>query len=602
MTSNRRATCGMVGRMSLLNRRTLAAAAGAGLAVAASTSRAGTSAAPPEPADLVLRNGHIVTMDPARPRAEALAARGETIVAVGSWPEIAPYVGSRTHTIDLGGRLAVPGLIEGHGHFTGIGETRLGLDLTPARSWDEIVALVAEAAAAAPQGEWILGRGWHQEKWASAPAPAVEGFPVHASLSRVSPRNPVMLEHASGHATFVNARAMELGGITRETPPPPGGQILRDSAGEPTGLLRETASAPVERALADERARRTPAQVEADFRRVVDLATRECLSKGITSFQDAGSSFETIDALKRLADVGALGLRLWVMVRDDPAALAEKLPRYRMVAAGAARLTVRAIKHSLDGALGSRGAWLLEPYADLPASAGLETTPLPVIEQTARLALRHGYQLCVHAIGDRANRETLDLYERAFGARGGGRELRWRIEHAQHLHPADIPRFGALGVIAAMQGVHATSDGPWVPRRLGERRTAEGAYVWQKLLRSGAVIANGTDAPVEDVDPVASFYASVSRRLPDGSIFQTDQRMSREQALRSYTIDAAYAAFEEDSKGSLAPGKLADVTVLSRDIMDVPEAEIPGTEVVYTILGGKVAYEKEPGATRSIRP
>ena len=580
----------------------LAAAAGAGLAVAASTSPRTTAAAPPEPADLVLRNGRIVTMDPARPRAEALAARGETIVAVGSWPEVEPYVGPRTQVIDLGGRLAVPGLIEGHGHFTGIGETRLGLDLTRARSWDEIVTMVAQAAAAAEPGEWILGRGWHQEKWTAPPVPAVEGFPVHASLSRVSPRHPVLLEHASGHAAFVNAKAMELGGIGRGTSPPAGGEILRDAGGNATGLLRETASRPVEQALEEARGRRTPAQVEAHFRKVVELATRECLSKGITSFQDAGSPFETIDGFTRLARDGALGLRLWVMVRDDPRALAEKLPRYRTIDAGGKRLTVRAIKHSLDGALGSRGAWLLEPYSDLPDSAGLETTPLAVIEETARLALRHGYQLCVHAIGDRANRETLDLYARAFRARGNGKDLRWRIEHAQHLHPADIPRFGALGVVAAMQGIHATSDGPWVPRRLGERRTAEGAYVWQKLLGSGAVIANGTDAPVEDVNPIASFHASVSRRLADGSVFHADQRMSREQALRSYTIDAAFAAFEDDSKGSLVPGKLADVTVLSRDIMTVPEAEIPGTEVVYTVLGGKVAYGKDPAATRSIRP
>jgi predicted amidohydrolase YtcJ len=280
------------------------------------------------------------------------------------------------------------------------------------------------------------------------------------------------------------------------------------------------------------------------------------------------------------------------MVRDTPAALAAGLPAARVVDAGGRRFTVRAIKHSLDGALGSRGAWLLEPYQDQPGSRGLETTPLAVIERTAQLALQHGYQLCVHAIGDRANRETLDLFERAFRARGGGKDLRWRVEHAQHLHPDDIPRFGALGVIAAMQGIHATSDGPWVPRRLGERRTREGAYVWQKLLRTGARIANGTDTPVEDVSPVASFYASVSRRLPDGSVFSADQRLSREEALRSYTIDAAWAAFEEASKGSLEPGKLADVTVLSRDIMTVPESEIPGTEVVHTILGGQVVYSR----------
>jgi predicted amidohydrolase YtcJ len=578
--------------MSKLNRRTLAAAAGAGLAVAAITRAPSTGAAPPDAADLVLRNGTLVTLDPARPRAEALAARGDTIVAVGTWADIRPFVGPRTEVIDLGGRLAVPGLIEAHGHFTSLGEARLGLDLTRARSWAEIVGLVAEAARQAAPGEWILGRGWHQEKWTSVPSPAVEGFPLHASLSRVSPRNPVLLEHSSGHASFANAAALAAGGIGRATPEPAGGQILRDAGREPTGLLRETAAAPVEKALAEARARRTPAQVDADFRRVVELATREALSKGVTSFQDAGSPFETVARLRRLAEEGALGIRLWVMVRDRPEALASDLAGARVVDAGGKRFTVRAIKHSIDGALGSRGAWLLEPYSDLETSTGLETTPRAVIEQTARLALQHGYQLCVHAIGDRANRETLDLFERAFRARGGGKDLRWRIEHAQHLHPDDIPRFGRLGVVAAMQGIHATSDGPWVPRRLGEKRTREGAYVWQKLLRSGTVIANGTDAPVEDVSPIASFYASVSRRLPDGSVFLPDERMSREEALRSYTLDAAYAAFEEASKGSLAPGKLADITVLTRDILTVPEPEIPGAEVAYTILGGKVAYRK----------
>jgi predicted amidohydrolase YtcJ len=568
----------------------LAAAAAALVALAAVAPA--PAAVPTAVADLALRNGRLVTLDPAHPVAEALAARGETILAVGSWADVQRHLGPATEVIDLAGRLAIPGFIEAHGHFISMGETKLGLDLTRARSWDEIVGQVAAAARAAAPGEWILGRGWHQEKWTAPPAPAVEGFPLHGSLSRVSPDHPVLLEHASGHASFVNAKALALAGISRATPEPEGGQILRDAGGEPTGLLREDAVEPVERALADARARRTPAQVDADFRKVVDLATREALAKGVTSFQDAGSSFETIDRLKQLADERALGIRLWVMVRDTPAALAEKLGRYRTVDRGARRLTVRAIKHSIDGALGSRGAWLLEPYADLATSTGLVTTPVAVIEETARLALQHGYQLCVHAIGDRANRETLDLYERAFRPRGGGQDLRWRIEHAQHLHPDDIPRFGALGVIAAMQGIHATSDGPWVPRRLGDKRTREGAYVWQKLLRSGARIANGTDAPVEDVSPIASFFASVSRRLPDGSYFYPDQRMTREEALRSYTLDAAWAAFEETSKGSLEPGKLADVTVLSRDIMAVPEAEIPGTEVVYTILGGKVVYRK----------
>jgi predicted amidohydrolase YtcJ len=575
--------------MSMLRALRVVTLAAALAAVLALPSRA---AGKPAPADLVLRNGVIVTMDPARPRAEALATRSETVVTVGSWAEVQPYVGPRTEVIDLRGLLAVPGFIEGHGHFTGIGRARLGLDLTGAASWDEIVAMVGDAARRAAPGEWILGRGWHQEKWSEKPTPSVEGFPTHQSLSGVSPRNPVLLVHASGHAAFANAKALELAGIGRDTPDPEGGQILRDSRGEPTGLVRETAQRPLDRALAADRARRTAAEVEAEDRKVVELATNECLSKGITTFEDAGSPLATIDLFKRLAEERRLRIRLWVMVRDSPEALRDRLARYRLIDGGGRRLTVRAIKHAIDGALGSRGAWLLEPYSDLPTSTGLNTTPIAVIEESARLALQHGFQLCVHAIGDRANRETLDLYERAFRSRGGGQDLRWRIEHAQHLHPDDIPRFARLGVIAAMQGVHCTSDGPWVPSRLGEKRAREGAYVWRKLLQTGVVIANGTDAPVEDVSPIASFYASVTRRLADGSLFYPEERMTREEALRSYTLDAAYAAFEETSKGSLAPGKLADVTVLSRDIMSVPEEQIPGTDVVYTILGGKVAYAR----------
>jgi predicted amidohydrolase YtcJ len=263
-----------------------------------------------------------------------------------------------------------------------------------------------------------------------------------------------------------------------------------------------------------------------------------------------------------------------------------------MVDYGNGHLTVRAIKHSIDGALGSRGAWLLEPYSDKPDSSGLNTTPPDTIRDTAKLAIEHGYQLCVHAIGDRANRETLDIFEEAFTANPARKDLRWRVEHAQHLHPADIPRFGKLGVIASMQGVHCTSDAPYVPARLGDRRSEEGAYVWQKLMKSGAVVSNGTDAPVEDVNPIASYYSTVSRKLPDGSVFYPAQRMTRAEALKSYTLNAAYAAFEESSKGSLKVGKYADMVVLSQDILTIPEAEIPKTDVLYTIVGGKIRYDK----------
>jgi predicted amidohydrolase YtcJ len=296
--------------------------------------------------------------------------------------------------------------------------------------------------------------------------------------------------------------------------------------------------------------------------------------------------------MKAMVDEGKLGVRLWVMVRQGNEAIAPKLAQYRMIGYGKGQLTVRAIKKSIDGALGPRGAWLLAPYSDKPNSSGLETTKVADIEETARLAMQHGYQLAVHAIGDRANRETLDIFERAFKANPSKKDLRWRVEHAQHVSAQDIPRFGRLGVIASMQGIHCTSDAPYVLERLGARRAQEGAYVWQKLLKSGAIIANGTDAPVEDLDPIASYYASVSRKLADGKVFYADQRMSRMEALKSYTLDAAYAAFEEENRGSLKPGKYADITVLSKDILKVPEDEIPTATVSYTIVGGKIAYQR----------
>jgi hypothetical protein len=536
----------------------------------------------------LLLNGKIVTVDSAKPEAQALAIRGDTLVAVGSTAEIEPYRGPATEVIDLEGKLAVPGFIEGHGHFMGLGRAKMQLDLMAVKNWDEIVALVAGAVEKAQPGDWILGRGWHQEKWDKTPVPSVKGFPTHQSLSAVSPNNPVWLEHASGHAVFVNAKAMEASGITRATADPPGGEILKDAKGNPTGLLNETAQDLV---------KHDPEDVsEAVARRVVELATEECLSKGVTSFQDAGSSLATVDLLKKLADEGKLGLRLWVMLRGS-GDLKQALPKYRMIDYGNKRLTVRAIKHSIDGALGSRGAWLLEPYSDLPGTSGLNTTPVATITETASLAVEHGYQLCVHAIGDRANRETLDIFQKIFQAHPDKKDLRWRIEHAQHLNATDIPRFAELAVIASMQGVHSTSDAPFVIPRLGEKRAEEGAYVWQKLMKSGALVINGTDAPVEDVSPIASFYATVTRKLKDGSTFFPGERMSREEALKSYTLQAAYAAFEENSKGSLAVGKLADITVLSKDIMTIPEDEIPSTEVLYTLVGGKVAYRKNSERT-----
>ena len=297
--------------------------------------------------------------------------------------------------------------------------------------------------------------------------------------------------------------------------------------------------------------------------------------------------------LKDMVDNNELGVRLWVMIRAGNDRLRENLTDYRLIGYGNNMLTVRAIKVTIDGALGSHGAWLLEPYDDMPTSVGLNTSPIPRLLVTAQLAAANDFQLCVHAIGDRANREALDVFEASYNATPGNTDMRWRIEHSQHLHPDDIPRFGQLGVIASMEGVHATSDGPWVEAKLGEQRAREGAYVWQDLMQSGAVVTNGTDAPVEDVDPIASYYATVSRMTNQGWKFYPEQAMSRLEALESYTINGAYAAFEENIKGTLTPGKLADITVLSQDILTIPEEEIPTTEVVYTIVGGEIKYQKQ---------
>jgi predicted amidohydrolase YtcJ len=549
----------------------------------------------PHPADMVIMNGHVVTVDDAMPKAEAVAIGGDTIIAVGGMSDIRPYIGRHTQVIDAGGKLVIPAFIEGHGHFMGLGESKLHLDLTKARTWDDIVDMVADAAAKAQPGAWIVGRGWHQDKWDHPPSPNLLKLPIHTSLSARTPNNPVFLTHASGHMSFVNAKAMELAGITRETPNPSGGEIVRDSHGNATGLLLETAQSIARIPLNQWRSQRTRDEIRAERRRVVQLAGQEALSKGITTFHDAGEPFATIDLFKQMAADGNLPLRLYVMVGDNAVErMRDELPKYRIIGFGNNFLTVRAIKEYMDGALGSRGAWMLEPYNDDPSTSGLNTTSLDHIRRIADLAIQNDFQLATHAIGDRANREVLNIYQAAFeGAGIDGKARRWRIEHAQHITPQDQPRFAQLGVIAAMQAVHCTSDGPWVPERIGDKRAGEESYMWRNLIDSGAVVANGTDVPVEDVNPIPNFYAAVTRQMSNGRQFYPDQVMTREEALRSYTINNAYAAFEENIKGSITPGKLADIDILSRDIMTIPVEEIPDAHVEFTILGGKVVYRAE---------
>ena len=543
-------------------------------------------------AELVLIGGKIHTVDEARPTAEAIAISKDRILAIGSNESIKPFIGDETRVVDLDGKFVMPGFIEGHGHFVGIGQSKMMLNLNQAKTWNDIVKQVKEAARITPPGQWIVGRGWHQSKWDQPPSPNVEGYPTAIEINKVSPDNPVLLTHASGHMSFANGYAMKLAGITADTANPKGGEVLKDESGKPIGVFRETAQGLVSRVRARAESKRSADERNEYMRRAVELASQECLSKGVTSFQDAGSSLATIDQLKEFANKGKLGVRLWVMIRDSNARMENRLGRYKMVGFANDFLTVRALKRSIDGALGAHGAWLLSPYEDMPSSAGLNTASIESVTETARIAIKNDFQLCVHAIGDRANREVLDIYENIFESNPSNIPRRWRIEHAQHIHPDDIPRFGELGVIASMQAVHCTSDAIFVPKRLGIRRSKEGAYVWQSLMTSGAIVTNGTDAPVEDVNPIDSFYASVTRSLNGEVTFFPEQVMTREEAIRSYTIDCAYAAFEETLKGSLVPGKLADIVVLSNDLLVCPADEIKNTKVLMTIVGGKIAFEK----------
>jgi len=551
------------------------------------------------PADLVLRGGTIETVDEGLGAVEAMAVNGYQVTAVGSNADIEPYIGPETEVVELNGRFVMPGFIEGHGHFLSLGRSKQILDLNDVEDWDEIVSMVATAVDKSQPGEWIFGRGWHQDKWSSVPDDAVEGVPVNDTLNEISEDNPVVLGHASGHAAFWNDAALEIAGVTDDTEDPAGGTIVRTADGKATGLMRETAQRLINEALEAYEGQMTPEETDQLMRERVRLAEEESLSNGVTSFHDAGSSLETIDFFKQLESEGELNVRLYVMVRRASNELMETaLPEYLMPAEGNDYLTVRSIKRQVDGALGAHGAWLLEPYSDLPDTDGLVLEPLEDIERTAELAVEHGYQVNTHAIGDRANREILDLYERVWADMGAdGTELRWRMEHAQHIHPDDVPRFGELGVIASIQAVHGTSDGPWIPSRLGDERAEATSQPWRDLFNTGAVITNGTDVPVERIDPIASYYSSVSRMMNNGERFYPEHAMTREEALETYTINNAYAAFEEELKGTLAPGMYADMIVLSQDITEVEESEIPNTRVEMTFVGGELKFARDDSAS-----
>lgn len=544
-----------------------------------------------ETADIVFKNGTIYTADDQETQVEAVAVKDGKIIAIGSSTDISTYEGDETEVIDLNGKTMTPGFIESHGHLMGVGYNKLELDLMYVKTYDELVEKVAEAVGKAEPGDWITGRGWHQSKWIEVPETTVNGFQTHDKMSAVSPDNPVYLRHASGHATFANAKAMELAGVNRLSIESlsgevQGGEIIKDELGNPTGIFTERASGLVGKLV--------PRDTEERAEQALEMAIQECLEKGITSFHDAGSGQAFIDRLQKFKAEGKLGIRTYTMLTGGQPKLLEAWYKRGPMIDPDHFVTVRSIKLNCDGALGSRGAWLLEDYTDRSGHRGHETQPMEMVTTVSEKGMEHGFQVCAHAIGDRANREILDRYEEAFKKFPDQTDHRFRIEHAQHLHPDDIPRFGELGVIAAMQAIHMSSDRPWAIDRLGEKRIVEGAYVWQKLLQSGAKIINGTDAPVEPVDPLPSFYASIARKtlkgLPEGG-YEPDQRMSRAEALRSFTIDAAFGEFDEDFKGSIEVGKAADFTVFNKNIMTISEMEILDTKVAMTIVDGKVAYK-----------
>jgi hypothetical protein len=548
----------------------------------------------PEKADLIIQNGKIYTVDATNSIVESVAVKDDKILAVGSTDAIQKYKGEQTQVIDLLEKVMTPGFIEGHGHIMGVGYNELNLDLLNVKSYDEMVERVREAVAKAQPGQWIVGRGWHQDKWNVKPDKMVKGFQTHDLLSKASPENPVFLRHASGHAAIANAKAMEIAGLNQlskealQQTSQDGGEIIRDELGNPTGIFNERAMTLISSKI--------PESTRETDKQALELAIKACWRNGITSFHDAGAGRENLEMFKQFLREGKLGVRLYPMITGWDLPLVYEYFKKGPFTDSTHFLSIRSVKLNCDGALGSRGAWLLEPYTDRPDFYGMATYSMDTVLRISKEALKAGFQVCAHAIGDRANREILSRYEIAFKenpARSSNH--RFRIEHAQHLHPSDISRFAELGVIAAMQAIHMSSDRPWAIDRLGEKRIKEGAYMWQSLLKSGAKIVNGTDAPVEPLTPIPSFYASVTRMTlkgePTGG-YEPEEKMTREQALRSYTLDAAYGEFEEKYKGSIEVGKLADFTIFSKDIMTIPEADILTTEVAMTVVGGKIVYKR----------
>jgi predicted amidohydrolase YtcJ len=530
------------------------------------------------PADLILHHARIYTLSESHPVAEALAVGKGRFVAVGTRADVLRWKGRSTEMIDAGSATVVPGLQDAHGHVLSLGKPLRELDLRDTPTFEAIVERVRARAATMGPGEWVLGRGWDQNRW------PVKEWPAAGPLDIAAPKNPVFLTRIDGHAALASRLALEAGDVGRETPDPAGGRIVRDAAGTPTGVLVDRAQALV--------ARHIPTPSRDQLIEQLVLADRDMRRVGLTMVHDAGVEPAVVELYRELVAAGRIGTRVYVMLTGlDVGDWFRRGP----VVDPHHRLTVRAIKLVADGALGSRGAALLEDYADEPGVRGLPVTPPDRLYVAARAASAAGFQTAVHAIGDRANREVLDMFERIERELPAARGLRPRVEHAQILDRADIPRFARLGVIASVQTTHCTSDMPWAPRRLGEARVAEGAYVWRKLIDAGALLAQGSDFPVERPDPLLGFYAAITRQDTNGQPLNgwaADQRLTREEALRAMTLGAAYAAHAEHDLGSIEPGKLADFVVLSRDIMQVEPRDVLSTAIVRTVVDGRTVYRQ----------
>jgi predicted amidohydrolase YtcJ len=542
------------------------------------------AAAKVPPADLVFKNGNIYTVNDARPKAEAVAIKGDRIIFVGSNSKARNYVGRKTRVIDLAGKTMVPGITDAHHHLSGVGFRELTLNLEGVSNLEDFLAKVKERVDQKQPGEWVTGRGWIETFW----TPPV--FPTRWDLDKVAPNNPVILTRADGHGVVVNSSALRIAGIDRNTPSPFGGEISKDKQSrEPNGMLLDAAQSLVRRYL--------PPTSAAEAEQAIILGVQRDIELGWTQVQDPGGSYDEVDLFRKLYQNGKIKLRIYKALSAPGREAQRLLHDGPMIGANANHLTVRTLKLYADGSLGSRSAALLQPYSDKPDTSGFLTIKEEDLQPLLQEALRKGIQIETHAIGDRGNRFILDQYEKAMNAvprvEWKIKEPRWRVEHSQIVNPADVPRFAKLGVIPSMQPSHAIGDLHFAPARLGIERLA-GAYAWQSFIKSGSIIPGGSDAPVERGEPMIEFYAAVARkdmRGFSGEGWHPEEAVSRDQALRMFTIWPAYAAFEEKLRGSIEPGKLADFTVLSADIMKIPDMEILKTHCVMTVISGEIVYE-----------